>query len=191
MIMACGDKYAHLVRTTSGLTQRRRFTGAIATEHHYSDWHDAATALVAKVNRQWSTLRKAEIERENGTPLSDGLVPSVQAYIVSTMELPVPWDLTMTGSELVNPEPRIDQAVDLMAMGACELEKIDGALESLGVPVPEVAGPKPVPGAGGGILDSLQTVAMLGLVGAAAYGIAKLVIYARKQPAAPALEGEA
>lgn len=186
--MACGDKYSHLVRTASGLTARRRYSGIIATEYHYSDWHDAAMSLLAKVNRQWSLLRKAELEREAGTPLSDELLAEGAAYSDATRDLPQPWDLTMTGSEMVNPEPRIDQAVDVMAMGACQIEKINEALEGLGLPVPEI-GPKEQPKPPG-IFESIQTVAMIALVGAAAYGIAKLVIMSRKQPALPAAGAE-
>ncbi len=186
--MTCGDKYAHLVRTANGLTAKKRSASMLSTEHDYLNWFDAANELRSKVNRQWSLLRKAEIEREQGTPLSDELRGPINGYIEATASLPVPWDIWQTAPELLDPAPRIDLAVDVMVMGTCELEKIDDAMLSLGVPVPEVPGPKKTPGAAkgiSGIVDSVTTVAILALVGAAAYGVAKLVIQARKQ--APAL----
>jgi len=192
--MACGDKYAHLVRTANGLTAKRRYTGMLATEHDYARWQEAANEMVPKINHHWSKLRKAELEREQGTPLSDELRESIPAFGQAVGALPVPWDVWQTGSELLSPDARIEQAISVMILGACELEKIDEAMLSLGMTVPEVSGPRPTPGAPkgmSGIIDSLQTVAIIGLIGVAIYGTAKLVMQVRKQPAAPALEGEA
>lgn len=190
--MACGDKYAHLVRTAGGLTAKRRHSSMLATEPDYGQWFEAAQELRSKVNRQWSVLRKAELEREQGTALSDDLRASIGGYVDATAAMPVPWDVWMSANELLEPGPRIDHAVDVMMMGACELEKIDEALGSIGVDAPEVPGPKATPGGAskglGGIVDSVQTVAMIALVGAAAYGVAKLVIMARKSAPAPLAE---
>jgi hypothetical protein len=163
----------------------------MATEVDYENWHEAAIAFRGKINRHWSALRKAELEREEGTPLSDGLRGSISAYSQATEELPIPWNIWDDPQTKADPGPRIDQAVDVIYMGACELEKIDEAMHQIGLAVPEVPGPKPAPGdttkGMGGIMESIKTVAILALIGAAAYGTAKLVIAARKT--APLAEG--
>lgn len=188
----CGDKYAHLVRTANGLTTVRRHGGVMATEVDYQHWNDAAIDMRAKVNRQWSLLRKAELERESGTELSDSLRHSIGAYTDAVQALPTPWNIWDDPQTKADPAPRIDQAVDVMVMGACELEKIDDAAASIGVDVPEVPGPKPSPGSTkgiGGIVESVKTVAILAIVGTAVYYTAKLVIAARKSAPTPLAEG--
>ena len=182
--MACGEKYAYLIRTDTGLTEKKRCR-AYCNETDYADWHTAAHGLQTKILKQWAILRKTELEREQGTALSDASKETIAAYEESTRNLPLPWWSMATHL----PAPKVDQAVEVMWMGCCELEKIDEALTELGVEVPEVPGPKEGPRQPT-ILESIQTVAMLGLVGAAVYGIAKLVILSRKKmPLVAAEEG--
>lgn len=174
--MACGDKYRYLLRTASGLEADRPCL-AFCNEKDFADWFERVHEIGALVNERWASLRKLEIDRGQGTPLSDSVRDAAGAYFEAASKLPDPY-WTMFS---ILPEQKVGQALAVGEMGLCQIETIDDAAASLGEQLPEIHGPRAPKVRPGGVLDSLQTVAMLGVVGVGLYFAGRYVIRTQRK----------
>lgn len=177
--MACGDKFAHLVRTSKGHTAQTPcgVTG-ICTGLDVLAWGEAAEHLRATVTAAWQRLiyyqtGPGELDVPAVFP-SSAILSSYNAFRKAVDEIPGFWTLlgaigTQNEAEMVN------GIVGTMRDGVCVLEKIQNAIAGLGGEQLAI-GEKPGDSAGvgpriSGFLDSFGSLLFVGALVAGAWWV--------------------
>lgn len=125
--MACGDRYAHLLVTATGLSPANPYD-RLATSADFNEWEERARELSIVVRSFFDALRPVETD----TAQWNALVERQNAMVAAYEALPtVLWD---TGASIA-------QAIDVCRQAACLLELIEDRLATYG------AKPPPTPGA--------------------------------------------
>ena len=133
--MACGDRYKHLITTTSGFTVEHPFGTGLDAEikgpGDYLEWYKLADHLVAAAYGAFVKL--GEVEQERGSyPKWNGLVERNNAMIEAWDDLPYPF-------VQISPMFDVQKAVQVTLDAVCMLELANEGIESYGVIVDPVA----------------------------------------------------
>lgn len=178
--MACGDRYRHLIRTRTGLTDAEPY-GLIPDGNDVIDWADASRDLLAQVEKRYQLLVQYETGAGEAKPPANPVYPSIKpdldAYRTEVQEFPGFW--STLGIWPTEWKTTIDRIRANMADGVCLLDRIDAAISDTGVDPPGLPS-APTPGktttekAGDAFASAVATVAIGGLVGGSLWVAYKL-----------------
>lgn len=175
--MSCGDAYAHLVRTKTGLTDENPY-GYIEDGTDVLEWAAAGRELEAIIEKRWKMLVLAEtggtVAGQKATavekPRSSQLASEREKYLDGVQAYPTFVDLLGTFEYAA----LVDSIRANMKDGTCLLEKMDEAIRETNITPPSIP-TKPQPGktelekSGDWFGTALATVAVGGLIAGAAW----------------------
>lgn len=177
--MACGQKYAAMLRTKDGATPSDPW-GLVPTAWDYNDWWEIAHDIGREVMKRWEWVLSIEDKlsklRDAGLPVPvEGAYPERDALLFMLQQFTERLDkLRHVALQSIVPdgitwEQSILTAVSVGQEGACLLEMMDAAAVYYKRPsLPTVGGGHSGPGGGGddkpegGIGGILATVGLLG-----------------------------
>lgn len=138
--MACGDKYAHLIRTVDGHTPEDP-CGYWCNLGNWEDWEQSMEALRAKVYSKHGELQRQAITAGRGdvTDKIERLYigPGDNAYAATLALEPSALDAFPGDADI---SAAISKAIETMDLYACALEQVDAGYVELGLGVPETPG---------------------------------------------------
>lgn len=164
--MSCGDKYAHLLRTATGLTPADPCPslGKLCVTGAYDSWLPVADRVAREAKRRIDLLSEAS------EPVPPQIQDRASDFFASMEDLPrSTWSDPFTLERAM-----IDRLIEVAREGTCVMEILDGQIEAAGLQQPETGGstdPKPEEHP---IADAIGTVAVFALVGGATYAVYKV-----------------
>lgn len=157
----CGEKYANLIRTDSGLTPGDP-CGLVCSNLDYEEWQSAAEVRVLRaVGLHWSHLA-AEAAKQDREQILEDLAVEHSAYRKGFTELPIYWWSIDWARPFESYKAAVLRVIQNMREGACLLERIDEGLAELGAKIPAIPSTPKEPGS---VWDYLKIAGLLTIAG--------------------------
>ena len=137
--MACGDRYRHLIRTSSGYTADDR-CGYVCLRPDVMAWGDAARALGGRVNLAWKELIRVETGpgdivgcAADECP-SATIQPELDGFFEEVDDAPDLWSVYFTEIAWTpgTARSKVDKTVAVMEKGVCILDQIQTGIADVG-----------------------------------------------------------